>query len=97
MEYYPRNLQSRVRIKITLIGWVNFLPANITKRATHPASKASLTSLSIKPVCKFWGEKLQYSWCKTQGITIIIPVDTHTMWINYLGQGQSDSDTVNMM
>lgn len=36
---------------VTLIGWLNFLPANTTKSAIHEPNRASLTPSSIKPVC----------------------------------------------
>lgn len=37
----------------TFIGWVNFLPAKITKRAIQKPNKVAFTPSSIKPVCNF--------------------------------------------
>lgn len=47
---------------------MNFLPANITKRAIHEASKVSLTPSSIKPVCKICSSK-KYPGVKETDVT----------------------------
>lgn len=56
-----RDHQHQLRF-YTLIGWVNFLPANITKSAIQEARRVSFTPLSIMPVCTFQVRPVRARW-----------------------------------